>query len=131
MFSASDYQRAQEPWQIELDGTAFTARLVSQQAVFAYWARVEDAQRTLTGAKNQEVASAVLMRVIVRALRRLLREAFPWRPSMLVHGDPVRRIFRLDPATFWEAIRDFFESLARHAPAELQAAIRTSAPALH
>lgn len=119
MFRASDYEAAQTPWQVELGGRVFTARLVSQEQLLGYNARVERAAlapgRLTT---DPELQQAIEARMLAGAFRWLLRQAFPWGPTMLVRGDPVRRFFALPPAAFRAAREDFFASLARaHATA--------------
>jgi hypothetical protein len=45
-----------------------------------------------------------------RAVHRLLRRAFPFRPSYFwrYRDDPVRQLYGLDPRTRAAALRDFF-----------------------
>jgi hypothetical protein len=139
MFSASDYQAAKEPWQVELgQGRGrrwYTARLVSQDQVFQYFARLQEANRRgdeleRKGGDEHAQATAALVRVtlVKRALRLLLRAAFPWRPWMLWRGDPVRRLLALDADTLEKALDDFFGFLARNSPERMREAILASRP---
>lgn len=136
MFRASDYLAAQEPWQIELPrrsglrGRVYTARHVSQDAVLRYWGRLQMAKDYVAKRPNDQYAEAVGLRVLQRAVRALLREAFPWRPWMLWRGDPVRRLSRLPSGALQEALNDFFAYLARTSAPAMREPILASTPSV-
>lgn len=97
MFNADAYRAALAPWEFRHNGRVFVARHVSAPQVQQYEAVIH------AGADERRGR---------RALHVLLRHAFPWRPSYLKHGDPVRVILsQLDPATQREALVDFFACL--------------------
>lgn len=96
-FDLASYRAAQQPWVTTLDGHQFVARHVSAAHV----------QRHYRAAATKDPA------VMARSLRWLLRKAFPWRPSYIWRGDPVRLLLeRLSPRDRLEALTDFFGSLA-------------------
>lgn len=100
-FSADLFRAAHRPWQLTTGGRTFVARHVSAPAVVAFHTRFAEA-RSETGR--------------MRALRRLLRLAFPWRFSYLVRGDPVRILARMEPAAQRAALADFFVALEGKSP---------------
>jgi hypothetical protein len=95
-FDVDKFRESHRPWEFHIGAQTFTARHVSTPAVLAFHA-------DFNGAGNE--------RDRLRALRRLLRQAFPWRPSYLGRGDPVRMLLYLEPAARSEALDSFFESL--------------------
>jgi len=92
-FNADSYRQAVRPWVLTVGGKAWEARPVSAPAVLAFHA----ALRAATTPPAQE-----------RALRALLRRAFPWRFSYRWRGDPVDALVGLSPAERAEALTDFF-----------------------
>jgi hypothetical protein len=103
-FNADAYREAVAPWTFTAGGRTWQARPVSAPAV----QRFHTALRAAAGdAGRQE-----------RALRTLLRQAFPWRFSYRWRGDPVDRLLRLPPDDRQAALADFFgflEGKARRA----------------
>lgn len=93
---------AYEPWVIEIDGQEYEAKPVSQMARLRFDAEVEQA-------KGDPVAEE-------RALRRLLRVAFPVRGNFWRYWraarDPVHRILTLDPIVRTRVLRSFFDALS-------------------
>lgn len=96
-FDVDAFRAAHRPWMLTIDGRAFTARHVSAPQVLEYQDRLRTAGDNATA--------------VERALRWLLRRAFPWRPSYLVRGDPARLLLHLEPAARAAAFADFFEAL--------------------
>lgn len=94
-FDADAYRAAREPFVLVAGGRYHTARPVSAELVIA----------TRPDLASNDPATQR------RALVRLLRAAYPWRPTMLWRGDPVRVLMRLDLATRQEALRRFFRYL--------------------
>lgn len=99
---------AATPWQFVAGGRTYTARPVSVEQVIAY-------EGEIVGAS----AAAIL-----RARRKLLRVAFPWRPSFVWRGDPVDLICESPPGLHAALMADFFASL-RSSPLEPQPAMPT------
>lgn len=98
-------------WQLIVDGRTYTARPVSVEQVIAY-------QAEIIGASP---------RAILRARRRLLRLAFPWRdwrPSWIWRGDPVD-IICAAPAGQHEALMASFFASLRSSPLPLVAQMTT------
>lgn len=101
-FSYSSWQAARRPWELEINGRTWVARPVSAETVLAY-------QGELLGASQSASWKATL---------KLLRKAFPWRPSFYWRGDPVKafaQIIRDAPDAAAVALQDFFP-LLRGAP---------------
>lgn len=96
-FDVEAFRAAHRPWTLRVGARAYVAQHVSALQVFRY----------------QELAAAAGAdrREQERALRWILRKAFPWRFSYLRFGDPVRIILGLEPAARSEALQDFFEAL--------------------
>lgn len=94
-FDADAYRAAREPFTLAVAGRTYAARPVSAELVV----RLE---RDL-GASDGRVAR--------RALRRLLRAAFPWRVAWLWLGDPVDRALQLDLDARRELLTRFFRFL--------------------
>lgn len=86
---------ASEPWQLTVGGRTYTARPVSIEQMIAHEAECLGA----SGA------------VVMRSRRKLLRIAFPWRPSFWWRGDPVALICESPPAIHRELIQSFYQSL--------------------
>ncbi len=86
---------AAEPWAFAAGGRTYTARPVSVEQVIAY-------EAACAGASAAQV---------LRARRRLLRLAFPWRPSFWWRGDPVALICAAPPALHRVVMDSFFASL--------------------
>jgi len=102
-FDVDAFRAAHQPWSFTVGGRTFGARHVSAVAVQRY-----EQMRVVAGkdAKRQQ-----------RALRWLLRRAFPWRLSYRLRGDPVTLILGLEPAAQRAALIDFFACLSgRTAP---------------
>lgn len=97
-FSADAWRAAREPWTYTERGRTWVARPVSAEAVAGAFDRLSK-QRGDLAAERREVG-------------RLLRLAFPWRPSRMWRGDPVRRILALEPGLYQAVIKSFFASLA-------------------
>jgi len=115
VFNADDFRAAHRPWEFVVDGRRFVAQPVSTPAVLAFHA-------------------AVRGRSPERALRALLRRAFPWRPSYWWFGDPVQLLLRLEPAAQREALADFFGHLegkpTSPLPTKIPQTPGTSSPAI-
>lgn len=106
-FSFSSWQAARRPWELEIDGRKWVARPVSSERVLRY-------QMELIGASVDAGWKATLA---------LLRDAFPWRPSYVWRGDPVKhfaRIIRDAPEAATAALQDFFPLLRGAAPSAPQ-----------
>lgn len=102
-FSFSSWQAARRPWELEIDGRRWVARPVSAERVLRY-------QVALMGASVEAGWQATLA---------LLRDAFPWRPSYVWRGDPVKhfaRIIREAPEAATSALQDFFPLLGGAPP---------------
>lgn len=93
-FDQDAWDAEHAPWSWRTRGRVYVARPVSVPAVQRY------AQEVVGDFAQQE-----------RALRRLLRLAFPWRLSFWWRGDPVRQILSLEPANRQAVVRDFFDRL--------------------
>lgn len=93
-FDADAHRAAHAPWSMVLRGRTHTARPVSVRQVMAFQ---EVAQREPAVAR--------------RALIRLLRVAFPWRPWYVWRGDPVRWLVAETGEGQAEALADFFGCL--------------------
>ena len=104
-FDVDVFREAHRPWSFSIGGRAFSARHVSALQVLRYEEQTRDAIQTM--AKDAPRGA----RLHVMAVRHLLRLAFPWRPSYLVRGDPVKIIIALEPAARSEALKDFFACL--------------------
>lgn len=100
-FDADAFAAALRPWTFTAHGRAHAARPVSAPAVLAFHAEFN--------AAADEAARA-------RALRRVLRLAFPWRLSYRWRGDPVEHLLALPPAARNAALTSFFLFLS-HGPA--------------
>lgn len=93
-FDVNTFREAHRPWSFTVGRRTYTARHVS----------APDSQRF-----DQQFAAARTDTDRIRALRWILRRAFPWRFSYQLRGDPVRIILdELEPAARQEALRDFF-----------------------
>lgn len=96
-FDLTAYRAAQQPWVFTFDGYTHVARHVSASHM----------QRHHRAIASGDPA------VMARSLRWLLRKAFPWRPSYIWRGDPVRLILdRLPARARRDTLLDFFGSLA-------------------
>lgn len=91
---------AHEPWTFSTGGRTYTARPVSVEQVIAHEAECVGASPA----------------AVMRARRRLLRLAFPWRPSFLWRGDPVRAICSASPALHRVVMDSFFVALQSSFP---------------
>lgn len=96
-FDLDAFRAAHRPWSFSIDGRTFGARHVSAPRIVQYMGKV--------------AAAAGKERGLRRALRWVLRLAFPWRFSYLVRGDPVDLIFGLEIAARNAALADFFACL--------------------
>jgi hypothetical protein len=93
VFDLDAYREAHQPFSFAAGGRRYYARHVSAGQMSAYFRAAE------TG----DIA------VIEKALRALLRTAFPWRPSFIWRGDPVDLILRrLPPDERRAVMTDFF-----------------------
>jgi hypothetical protein len=101
MFDVDAYRAAHRPWEFRHQGRTFIARHVS----------APDCQRF-----DGWMATATRERQRQTAIRWILRRAFPWRPSYLLRGDPVRILLALEPAERMTALRDFFGRLRGESP---------------
>jgi hypothetical protein len=99
-FDLDALREAHRPWAFTTGRRTYVARPVSIEQVIAY--------------EGECIGASVAVRL--RALRRLLRLAFPWRPSFLWRGDPVAIIMGASPPVHHQLVRDFFASL--RSPAE-------------
>jgi hypothetical protein len=91
-----DAWRANNPtWSLTLDGYTYRARPVSARAV-AEW---------MVALGNAQPGDGFAL------FERMFRLAFPWVPSYLWRGDPVKKIMALPPAAFQEVREDFFAHL--------------------
>ncbi len=88
-------REAHRPWSFTTGRRTYVARPVSVEQVIAY--------------EGECIGASVAVRM--RALRRLLRQAFPWRPSFLWRGDPVAIVMGASPPVHHQLVRDFFGSL--------------------
>lgn len=91
-FDVDAWQQSQQRWGVRLDGREFFARPVSAPAVLA-------AQLEMHGAGPKREREILL---------GLLRLAFPWRPSMIWLGNPVRMLNDLPPDAWRQVLRSFF-----------------------
>jgi hypothetical protein len=113
-WSFSSWQAARRPWELEIDGRRWVARPVSAERVMAY-------QGALIGASVEQGWAETL---------KLLRDAFPWRPSYVWRGDPVKafaEVIRVAPDAATEALQSFFP-LLRGATAALSTSGTPSQP---
>lgn len=88
-------REAHQPWSFAAGGRSYVARPVSIEQVIAYEGECVGASPT----------------ALLAARRKLLRIAFPWRPSFLWRGDPVALIMGATPRVHQALISDFFVSL--------------------
>jgi len=95
-FNLDAYREANAGWALTVGGRRYAARPVSAEQVLVYQGEIEGASPKMAQ----------------RALRRLLRCAFPWRPSFVWRGDPVNVIMAARPHEQRAMVQDFFESLA-------------------
>ncbi len=97
-YNADQFREANRPWEFHFRGRTFLARHVSTPQCQRY---------------DELIASAGPdVRAQVRAIRWVLRIAFPWRFSYLLRGDPVHLILHdLEPANRAQALKDFFACL--------------------
>lgn len=97
-WSYDSWRAARRPWELVIHGRSWTARPVSAEAVLAY-------QAEIIGASRERAWQATLA---------LLRKAFPWRPSYIWRGDPVKhfaQVIREAPDAAAQALQDFFPLL--------------------
>lgn len=104
-FDVDAFREAHRPWAFTYRGRAFPARHVSALLVLEYEDRV---RRAAAVGKTNAGRGA---RLHLAALHILLRHAYPWRPTYLIRGDPVKIILGLEPAARAEALKDFFACL--------------------
>lgn len=95
-FDLDQYRQAHAGWALTTRGQTYHARPVSAEQVIVY-------QGEVLGASP---------RIAQRALRKLLRIAFPWRPSFVWRGDPVKIVMGARPHEHRAMVADFFASLA-------------------
>lgn len=100
-FDLKSFREAHRPWTFAIgEGRrrrVFSSRHVSGPCVLRYldmWTEAKGNGRSLK-----------------RALYYLLRMAFPWRPSYMLRGDPVKIILNLEQQARAAALQDFFVSL--------------------
>lgn len=105
-FNVDAFREAHRPWSFTVGGKTFGARHVS----------APDCQRF----DRMRVAAGIDAKKHMRAIWWILRRAFPWRPSYMLRGDPVKIILALEPAARGEAMADFFGSLQGLSPTTLQ-----------
>lgn len=91
---------AHEPWTFQTGGRTYVARPVSIEQVIAHEAECVGASPA----------------AVMRARRKLLRIAFPWRASFLWRGDPVRVICEASPTVHRAVMDSFFASLQSSSP---------------
>lgn len=96
VFNVDAFRDAHRPWSFTAGGRTHEARPISAPAVIAF--------HTAFNAASDEAGR-------LRALRKLLRLAFPWRLSFRWRGDPVDEVLNLEPAARRAALNDFFASL--------------------
>ena len=105
-FDLAAWHEAHRPWRFfRQDGRAWEARHVSARQVAAY-----ERQRAIATTDGEHL----------RALRWILRRAFPWRFSYLLRGDPVRELLALPVDARREALEGFFAFLWGAAPRSSQ-----------
>lgn len=105
-FDLDAFREAHRPWRLTAGGRTWIARHVSARQFERYQQRVRDAQGD--------------QRRILLAVRIILRQAFPWRFSYWIHGDPVTVLFGLEPRALNAALADFFRHLRPDAPTTSQ-----------
>lgn len=91
-FNVDALKQSWTPWTLTLGGVTYTERPVSVEQVRRFWRGMESPEE----------------RVRAKAVKGLLRTAFPWRPHYVWKGDPVRRFLALDPPIQAKALQDFF-----------------------
>ena len=104
-FDVDAFRAAHRPWSFTVGRRTFGATHVSAIKVAEYERRAADASALYK--TNPRRGS----RALLRALRWLLRYAFPWRVDYLIRGNPVTILLSLEPAARAEALRDFFACL--------------------
>jgi hypothetical protein len=95
-FNLDAYRTINVGWSLTVGGRTYRARPVSAEQVIAYLGEMEGASP----------------RRAQRALRHLLRHAFPRRVSFWWRGDPVDVVMRARPHEQHAMVQDFFVSLA-------------------
>lgn len=93
-FSLDAWRAGQQPWTLEVGGRVYAAAPLSAPQVAAFLGELEGASPAAAE----------------RALRALLRAAFPRRVSFLWRGDPVRWLMALPLPGRQAVLRDFFDS---------------------
>lgn len=88
-------REAHRPWEFTAGRRTYVARPVSIEQVIAY----------------EEECIGASPAALMRARRKLLRVAFPWRPSFVWRGDPVALIMGAAPREHHALVTDFFASL--------------------
>lgn len=91
-FDADAWRAEHEPWTFTTRGRTYVASPVSVPVL----------QRFFTMTQGADFATQE------REIERVLRVAFPWRPSFQWRGDPVKLILAMEPAARRSALADFF-----------------------
>lgn len=94
-FSAEAFLEALEPWSFSVGGRRYVAHPVSAPRIARFLAACATAEPTDA----------------LKALRALLREAFPKRLSMVWRGDPVIEILSMEPRARDATLQSFFACL--------------------
>jgi hypothetical protein len=115
-FDVDAFRAAHRPWSFTVGGRTFLARHVSAPQCQRF-----ERERAAAGADQRKHRTAFW---------RILRAAFPWRPSYLTRGDPVRIILdELEPPARAETLTDFFECLRGESAIGPQTILGTRSPA--
>lgn len=94
MFDADAWLAAHEPWTLKLAGRVHVARPVSILAIQRFQAGIVSAGDNVDRQR--------------KAIRTVLRVAYPFRVRYWVGGDPVKMVMGLDEAARQAVLADFF-----------------------
>ena len=113
-FDLDQFRAAHQPWSVRLHGHTYRARWLSADEVMQYpvlWSpgpsRAPEEASAAFAARAEEHRKNALTAAV-----QLLRRAFPWRPVMLLYGDPVAVFQRAHYVEQQLWLRDFFASQA-------------------
>lgn len=109
-FDVDRYRAANQPWSVRMHGRTYTARWISGDEILRYavlWSP-DPARGADEPAEVFVRRRAVHSAAVTRTASRLMRDLFPWRPSMLLFGDPVALFRRADEVERLHWLRDFF-----------------------
>lgn len=113
-FDVDRYRAANQPWSVRLHGRTYTARWISGDEIVRYavlWSP-EPSRDTDEPIETFARRRAEYSSVVTAAALRLMRDLFPWRPSMWLFGDPVAVFRQADEVERLQWLRDFFASRA-------------------